>query len=134
MVMTLAARLEHQADPPRRPDPEVATEIDTVWARSRTELRAMSDRLRSPDQRRRPDEPALVWQQSIRDLGARLRALTSGGASSSPGAEASLPGAESFDHALSRCLHLHLNRLGVSARQEARLRRLADRAVVESGE
>ncbi|MGN9787210.1 thiopeptide-type bacteriocin biosynthesis protein [Nonomuraea sp. ZG12] len=129
MVMTLAALLSLPADArllkqagtmtnSPEPDTSDATEEKAAWARSRNELTAMAERLRTADLSITPQIPALAWARSIRELRDRLAALRLAGAFSSE-----FP--EPVAHALDRCLHLHLNRLGISLTQEARLRRMA---------
>jgi hypothetical protein len=89
-----------------------------AWARSRDELTAMAERLRTTDPATAPHVPVLAWLGSIRELRDRLTTLQLQGAFSPV-----YP--RPITHALNRCLHLHLNRLGTSLTQEARLRRMA---------
>jgi hypothetical protein len=141
MVMTLAAllrlpadatpvgtRLLDQAGPMMNgpePDTSDATEAEAAWTRSRSELSAMAERLRTADLSITPRIPALAWSRSVRELRDRLAALRRDGAFSSE-----LP--DPVAYALDRCLHLHLNRLGISLTQEARLRRMAVLTLRES--
>jgi len=95
-----------------------AQQAKAAWARSRDELTAMAERLRTTDPTTAPHVPVLAWLSSVRELRDRLTTLQLQGAFSPV-----YP--RPITHALNRCLHLHLNRLGTSLTQEARLRRMA---------
>lgn len=131
MAMTLATLLsfppaaEHPGHDPtaalmREPwsRASAAGEAEAAWLRSRDELAAMAGRLRAADPYAAPGGPVHAWLRSVRALRDRLIALRLEGAFSS-----GFP--RPVTYALNRCLHLHLNRLGVSLAQEARLRHLA---------
>ncbi len=123
MVMTLAALqcLPANAETMSydlKPNADAETETKAAWLRSRDELTAMGDRLRTADLATAPRVPALAWLRSVRELRDRLAALWHEGLFS---AASRRP----VTRALDRCLHLHLNRMGIPLPQEARLRRLA---------
>ncbi len=121
MTMTLATLLSLPAHARRDgapPAPSDTTQATTAWTRSRDELTTMAERLRTVDPATAPHIPALAWLRSIRDLRDRLTALHLQDAFSSPFRRP-------VAHALNRCLHLHLNRMGISLPQEERLRHLA---------
>lgn len=134
MAMTLATLLSlpAQTAPPGTPVPDRAqtmmngsppgpfdmTQAKAAWTRSRDELTAMAERLRTIEPSTAQHIPALAWLRSVRQLRDRLATLRLQGAFSSTSPQP-------VTHALNRCLHLHLNRLGTSLTQEARLRRMA---------
>lgn len=95
---------------------------ENIWARTGDELCAMADRLReAAEHPTEPRGPVLDWLTSFRTLRDRLTTLGSQGLFDSRSPDA-------VRHALDRCLHLHLNRMGIPPSQEARLRHLAIRA------
>ena len=96
--------------------PDRATSVlpgddDPAWPAAGAEFLELAARLRAADTDQPGGDPAVGWLFEMRRLGARMTEL-------------GRPG----PRVLSRCLHLHLNRLGVTATQERRLRRLARRA------
>jgi Lantibiotic biosynthesis dehydratase C-term len=127
LAMTMATLLTLPAAPDGTPngtpDGSPPARFDTTraaadWTRSRDELIAMAERLRTIEPDTAPHIPELAWLRSVRDLRDRLAALRLQGGFS-------VTSPRPVTHALNRCLHLHLNRLGTSLAQEARLRRMA---------
>ena len=120
MAMTLATVIS--LPPARVRDFPYDADTDTAWLKSRDELLSLAERLRTADLSTASDVPALDWLRSLLELRDLLTALHADGlfATSSKRPVA---------YAIHRCLHLHLNRMGVTADQETRLRRLAQRAV-----
>lgn len=125
MAMTLAALLSLPSGARGPAVPRGAGGSDRAaeaWARSRDELVAVAERLRAAEPPGAADDPVVAWARSLRGLRDRLFALRLGDVLGvQPG--------DAVAYALDRCLHLHLNRMGVSLRQEARLRRLGRLAV-----
>ncbi|MEV5412700.1 thiopeptide-type bacteriocin biosynthesis protein [Thermopolyspora sp. NPDC052614] len=123
MAMTLAALLCLPANADImsyefKPNDEAEAATKAAWLRSRDELTALAERLRTADTSTESRIPALAWLRSFRELRDRLGGLCHEGRFVT---ESKHP----LTHALDRCLHLHLNRLGIPLPQEARLRRLA---------
>jgi hypothetical protein len=106
-------------------DTDTDTDTDSAWLESRDELHSLAERLRTADLSIESDIPALDWLRSLQELRDFLTALHADGLFTT---SAKRPVA----YALHRCLHLHLNRMGVTADQETRLRRLAQRTVASS--
>lgn len=123
MAMTLAAMISLPSTRVR--DLPYDTETDSAWLNSRDELHSLAERLRTADLSMKSDIPALDWLRSLQELRDFLTALHADGLFTT---SSKRPVA----HAIHRCLHLHLNRMGVTADQETRLRRLAQRTVASS--
>jgi len=123
MAMTLATMISLPATRVR--DVPYDTDTDSAWLKSRDELHSLAERLRTADLSIKSGIPVLDWLRSLQELRDFLTALHADGLFTT---SAKRPVA----HALHRCLHLHLNRMGVTADQETRLRRLARRTVASS--
>jgi hypothetical protein len=125
MAMTLATMISLPATRVRAVPYDTDTDTDSAWLDSRDELHSLAERLRTADLSVKSDIPALDWLRSLLELRDLLTALHADGlfvtSSKRPVA-----------YAIHRCLHLHLNRMGVTADQETRLRRLAQRTVASS--
>jgi Lantibiotic biosynthesis dehydratase C-term len=123
MAMTLATMIS--LPPTRVRDVPYDADTDSAWLKSRDELLSLAERLRTADLSTESDVPVLDWLRSLLELRDLLTALHADGvfvtSSKRPVA-----------YAIHRCLHLHLNRMGVTADQETRLRRLAQRTVASN--
>jgi hypothetical protein len=99
---------------------------DRAWSRTGEELIALTRRMTTTDPDHAQDSVVTRWLRSVRSLHADLTSLQRQGAFA-------VPARNPLRHAMSRCLHLHLNRLGLSIAQEVRLRYLANRVVTALG-
>lgn len=95
---------------------------DRAWSRTGDELVALTRRMMTANPDLAQDSVVSHWLCSVRSLHAGLTTLHRQGTFA-------VPARNPVTHAMSRCLHLHLNRLGLSIAQEARLRYLAKRVV-----
>ncbi|MFJ5220799.1 lantibiotic dehydratase C-terminal domain-containing protein [Streptomyces sp. NPDC088354] len=119
MVMTLAT---HVSLPPANTSRKLAAEDEAAWRASRDDLVGMARRLHTAEPESGPDLPVLDWLGSMRELRNDLTALQTRDLFE-------VSRERPVAHALHRCLHLHLNRMGIKPEEERRLRGLSRRAV-----
>lgn len=93
---------------------------DRAWSRTGDELVSLTRRMMTTKPDLAEDSVVSHWLRSVRSLHADLTTLHRQGTFA-------VPARNPVTHAMNRCLHLHLNRLGLSIAQEARLRYLAKR-------